>query len=484
MRRLSGTDSLFLAGDTPAWHQHVAGLVIVDPAGAPGFGFDRIVKTVDARLPLVPKFMWKLREPPLRLDRAVWVDDTRFDVTRHVHRIDVPAPGGPRETAQVVGRVLSKKLDRRIPLWELWYLDGLVNGRVGILMKYHHCLLDGMAGTGLASLLLDLAPDAEPLDIPPRPQPRREPSDMKLLVRSIPGAMTTPWRAARYGARLARRGFELGRYAVSGSTKPDFDAMLRAPRTSFNHTIGRRRTMAYASVALGDVKALRQHFDVKVNDVILALCAGALRSYLLARGELPRQSLTTGIPVSLRDEGDTALENKLSYMAVPLATNIDDPVVRLRAIGRNTRAAKGMQEVLKEAPVGSIGETAPPFVIAGLLRLAYVSHLLSYFPGMMNTLVSNVPGPPIPMYIAGARVKGIFPVSVILEAMGLNITVFTFEDRADFGLHVDPHLVPDPWQIADGIPAALAELMTAARLGPPAPVEDPFGLTVREPAAS
>jgi len=151
MQRLSGTDSLFLAGETRAWHQHVAGLAVVDPTGVPGFGYDAIRKTVEERLPLVPKFMWKLRELPLRIDRPVWVDDPDFDIDRHMFRATVDPPGGPREVAAVVGEILSRQLDRSLPLWQLWYLDGIVNGRAAIVMKYHHCLLDGVAGTGLAT---------------------------------------------------------------------------------------------------------------------------------------------------------------------------------------------------------------------------------------------------------------------------------------------------------------------------------------------
>ncbi len=477
MRRLSGTDALFLAGDTPSWHQHVGGLVVVDPAGVEGFGYDAIVKTVHERLPLVPKFTWKLREKPLRVDRPVWVDDAAFDIDDHVHRVQVSAPGGPRETAAVVGAILSRKLDRRRPLWDLWYLDGLANGRVGIVMKYHHCLLDGMAGTGLATLLLDLEPSPPPLTIPARPDLMREPNAVELMLHSVPSLVTIPWRATLYGARLARRVVDVARYAVSPRPAPDIETMVRAPRTSINGTIGPERTMAYASVALSDVKALRKHFGVTVNDIVLALCSGAIRGYLEPRGELPKHSLTTGIPVSVRAEGDASYDNQLSYIAVPLATNEADPIARVEAIRDQTSRAKQLHEVLREHPIGSIGDTAPHFVIAGLLRLAYSAHVLSYVPGMMNTLVSNVPGPPMPLYMAGGRVEGIFPTSVILEGMGLNTTAFSYGDRIDFGLHVDPNLVPDPWLVSAGIPAALAELMAAAGLGAPSPVADPFGFT-------
>ena len=217
VRRLSGTDSLFLAGETPAWHQHVGGLTIVDPTGVAGFGFDALCRNVARRLPLVPKLTWKLKEVPLGLDRAVWVDDLTFDLRRHIHQITVAAPGGPRETAAAVAPIMSRQLDRRYPLWELWYFDGLVKGRVGVLMKFHHCLLDGGAGGVLASLLLDMSPSPEPADIPEMPGPEPPPSDVRLLLDALVPSATAPLRAVRYGMRLARRGVGVARHLRSGN---------------------------------------------------------------------------------------------------------------------------------------------------------------------------------------------------------------------------------------------------------------------------
>ena len=475
MRRLSGTDSLFLAGETPAWHQHVAGLTVLDPRDASGFGFEALIRTVAERLPLIPKLTWKLKSAPLGLDRAVWIDDAEFDLTRHIRRIDVPAPGGPRETAAAIAPILSTQLDRRHPMWELWYLDGMVNERIGLVMKFHHCLLDGAAGSVLATLLLDLEPFPPPRAAPAIPVVEAPPSDLRLLLDGVVSAAATPLRVVRYAGRLARRSIDLSRYVMSRRPKPDVGAMLQASSTSFNAPIGPRRAIAFTSVALDDVKVLRRHFDATVNDIVLALCSGALRAYLQERDELPARSITAGIPMSIRAEGDTALDNQLSYIAVPLATDVEDPAERVRTIVRHTRAAKEVNEVLREHPVGSIAETAPPFVLGGLVRLAYETHLLSYVPGMMNTIVSNVPGPPVPLYLAGARLTGVFSASVLLDHMGLNITLFTFGDRVDFGVHVDPDLIADPWAIADAIPAALAQLMASAGLGSPAPVEDAFG---------
>lgn len=478
MRRVAGTDSLFLAGETPNWHQHIAGLIILDPTSIPGYGYETVERSIGARLALVPKLTWKIKPVPLGLDRAVWVDDETFDLRRHFHRMTVPGPGGPRQTAAAVAPILGRQLDRRFPLWEMWYLDGLANDRVAVLMKMHHCLLDGGAGSVLATLLFDIEPNPLPrTDFPPTSEPERPPSDVSLVVGSVKSIVGLPIRRARYLGRLALRGVDLVGHVVSGRGRPDLGTLLQAPKTSFNAPIGPRRSLAFSSVALADVKAVAHRFDVKVNDVALALCSGAIRSHLEAAGELPDRELTAGAPVSLRQSGDSSMDNQLSYLVIPLGTQYADPIERLMHIAEQSLAVKDVHRTMRSHPVGSIAETAPPFLLGSLLRLAYETHVLSYIPGMMNTIVSNVPGPPMDLYLAGAKLAGIFSASVLLDCMGLNVTLFTFGARVDFGLHVDPDLVEDPWKIAEAIPAALRELMHAAQLGDPTEVADAFGFT-------
>jgi len=478
MRRMSGTDSLFLAGETPNWHQHIAGLVVLDPTERADFDAGAVARTVAERLMTVPKLTWKLKPVPLSLDRPVWVDDESFDLRRHVHSATVPDPGGPRETAAAIAPILSRQLDRRFPLWELWYLDGLANDRVAVLMKMHHCLLDGGAGSVLASLLFDLEPDPPaPAEAAPVFAPAAAPSDLRLIIGSIGANVGLPWRGLRYGARQARRGFDLVGQLWPGRIRPDVGSMLQAPRTSFNAPIGPRRSLAFGSVALADVKAVASHYGATVNEVALALCAGSLRAYLAARDELPAREMTAGAPVSLRSTGDTAMDNQLSYLVIPFGTHLADPVARLSRIVEQSRVAKSIQKTMRAHPVGSIAETAPPFILGSILRLAYQTHVLSYIPGMMNTVVSNVPGPPVDLYLAGAKLTGIYSASVLLDCMGINVTLFSFGDRVDFGLHVDPDLIEDPWAIASGLRDELGALMHAAGLGDPAVVADAFGLT-------
>ena len=479
MRRLSGTDAVFLSMETPHWHQHVGGLTILDPQ-CREVSFEKVVELIEDRIAYAPKFRWKLKEVPLRLDRPVWVDDPDFDVRKHVRRIGVPSPGGPRETAEVAGQLLSYQLDRRRPLWELWYLEGLANGRVGMVMKYHHCLLDGVAGASLATVLMDLEPEPDPASIPPLPSPEEAsagptPSELELFGRGLVPDLGVPVRTARYlGTTAARLGTMANFLRRDERSRT---ALMRAPKTPFNAAVGPNRALAFASVSLEDVRKVKEHHGVKVNDVVLALAAGTLRRYLEGLGELPDEPLISGVPVSTRADGDTAMDNKVATIFVSLATDVADPVARLQAINESSMSAKEMGEAVRARQIQSIGEVASPLILSTAIRAVYNAQLIARSPMRINTLVSNIPGPPIPLYTCGARVTGIYSSSVILEGMGVNITVLSYIDRIDFGVHVDPDLVPDPWEIADGIPDALAELLEASGLGAPTAVEDPFGET-------
>jgi WS/DGAT/MGAT family acyltransferase len=280
-------------------------------------------------------------------------------------------------------------------------------------------------------------------------------------------------RAARYlGTSAARLGTMANFLRRDEKSRT---ALMRAPKTPFNAPVGPNRALAFASVSLEDVRKVKEHNGVKVNDVVLALSAGALRGYLARLDELPEDPLISGVPVSTRADGDTAMDNQVATMFVSLATDVADPVERLQAIHESSTSAKEMGQAVRARQIQSIGEVASPLILSTAIRAVYNAQLIARSPMRINTLVSNIPGPPIPLYTCGARVTGIYSSSVILEGMGVNITVLSYIDRIDFGIHVDPDLVPDPWDIADGIPEALAELLQASKLGQPTPVEDPFG---------
>ena len=477
MKRLGGTDALFLSMETPSWHQHIGGLTILDPEGRT-VTYDAVLDTIAERILCAPKFTWKLKEMPFGMDRPVWVDDPEFDVRRHGRRIGLPSPGGAKELGEVAGSLLSTQLDRNKPLWELWWIEGLAGGKLALLMKYHHCLLDGVSGASLATALMDLEPEpSAPLVAPPSAEEASagpEPSDLSLFLDCIKPDVRRPLRVARYATGLVAKGVA----AVDSARSDELNrAVLRAPKTPLNGPVGPRRELAFSSVAMADLHRVKEAHGVKINDVILALCAGSLREYLVKHDALPEAPLVTAVPVSTRAEGDTSMDNQITNMFVSMATEIVDPIERLQRIFEGTKSAKAMTKAIGARQIQSLGEVASPAILSAAVRAVYRTQLVSRSPVRINTVVSNVPGPPIPLYMCGAKVTAVFPSSVILEGMGLNITVFSYQDRVDFGLHVDPDLVPDAWVLADGIPAALDELLAASGLGDPTPVVMPFDET-------
>jgi diacylglycerol O-acyltransferase len=473
MQRLSGTDALFLSMETPAWHQHVGGLVILDPTDAPEFGFEAVRANIAAKLPNVPKYMWKLKEVPLHLDRPVWVEDREFDIDRHVRRIAVPPPGGGRELGDLVGQLMSHQLDRRIPLWEMWFVDGVIGGKVALIAKYHHSLMDGITGAGLAEQLFDLEAHPAPKDEPePTPIHVRQPSDIELLLRSVVPTVSSPLRAGRYAINGAQRVATILRKTGSFSTPG------QGPMTSFNGMVGPRRRLSFASIATEDVRKLKKVTDTKFNDICLAVAGGAVRSYLLERGELPKDPLVAAVPVSTAVADEVGGANEVANMWVKLGTDIEDPLERLMAIFRSSGSAKEMTKAIRARTIQSVGEVAPPLLLNVASRFLWASNLAGIGGRMPaaggNLLISNVPGPPFDLYTCGARVAGIYSASVLAVNLGLNITLMSYGERVDFGITVDPDQIHDPWLIAKGIPAALAELLAATELGEPTAVLDPF----------
>jgi diacylglycerol O-acyltransferase len=476
MERLSGTDALFLSGENPAWHQHVGGLVVVDPTDADDFTFERFRESLLSRIALVPKYRWRLKEVPLHLDRPVWVDDTSFNIDRHLRRIAVPSPGGDEQVGDLIGQLMAYQLDRRVPLWEAWYVEGIAGDKVGLFLKQHHSLMDGVSGAGLAEQLFDLEPNppaapepVEPLETSAGP----EPSDLELLGRALLSTATTPRRVARYAVRTVQRGVTMAQFARSQERS---GALIGSTVPALNGSVGPRRKVCFASVSLEDVRLLRKELDVKVNDIVLALVAGSMRSYLLDRDQLPEGALVASVPVSTRVDGEGGA-NQVANMNLPIATDLADPLERVAAITAATQSAKEMTQAVRARQIQSVGEVAPPLLINVASRAIWATQLFGRSPAAMHVTVSNIPGPPIPLYVCGGRVAGIYAASVLMANMAFNVTCMSYIDRIDFGMTVDPDIVEDPQALADGINAALAELMAAAGLGEPAGVHDPFELS-------
>jgi len=474
MQRLSGTDALFLSGENPAWHQHVGGFVVVDPSESHNFSFEGVRDALASKLDRVPKYRWKIKEVPLHLDRPVWVDDRSFDIDRHVRRIAVPPPGGRQEVGDLIGQLMSHQLDRRIPLWEFWYIDGIAGHKVGLFTKYHHCMMDGVSGASLADQLFDLEPNPPAPEAPadlPETSAGSEPQDIELLARALLPTLGTGRRTFRYGFRTLQRGITM---ALHQRSQSGTNALVGESVPAINDAVGPRRQSCYASVSLEDVRRLRKELDAKVNDIVLALCAGSLRHYLQDRDQLPSSPLMASVPISTKVGDSESGGNQVASMNVPLATDIEDPVERVAAITAATQSAKAMTKAVRAREIQSVGEVAPPLLINAASRALWASNLFSRMPAAMHVTVSNIPGPPFPVYMCGARVSGIYAASVLMANMALNVTCLSYIDRIDFGITVDPDIVKDPWALADGITAALAELMQAADVGRPTKVHDPF----------
>lgn len=456
MHQLGPLDAIFLYAETPHAPCHVGGLSILDPSTHAEFSFDRLREVVGERLALCPRFTWRLQEVPLGLDLPYWVDDERFDLDRHLHRIAVPAPGGMRELADVASYLFSLPLDRDRPLWEAWLIEGLSGGRAAMLMKTHHCLMDGVSGAGLAEYLCDLSPE---------PAEGCHPAVTEATATEPPSALDVALRGAVHGimrpAHLARHLGRLAAAARSALGSPD-SALLPTdvPKTSFNAGVGPRRTLAVTEISLKRVKELRKHFDVTVNDVLLALTGSALGRYLEKRGELPERSLVALVPISTRRAGDVTLGNEISEMSVSWASDVRDPAERLLRIHRNAKRAK---ETVRSSGVNlmaMLGDSLAPGGVQLTIRAA--RRWIDRVPLPGNAVVSFVRTAPFPLYMAGARVEHMQPFSVLTPGQGLNFTALSYMDHIDIGITADPDLVPNAWLIADAIPKALVELEEAA----------------------
>lgn len=457
--RVSGIDAAFLYGETPSWHMHVSAVVVVDPSrGVRPFTFESFAEHIGSRLHLVPQFGWKIMEVPLGLDRPVLVEAPEVIIDDHLHRIALPAPGGPHQLGNLIGDLVGRKLDRSRPLWEMWFIEGLADGRVAILAKIHHAIVDGVTGSELATLLMDLEPDPS-VDVGGAPDvvapPTAVPRPQDLLVAGVASAALTPLRAARFVVQTVRQGARLVPLRRREVPAP---LPLQAPRVSFNAELTPNRRFAFTSVPLDEVRHIKDAHGVKVNDVVLAVCSGALRTYLAGRGELPDAPLIAQVPVSMRSDGDRGVGTKVAAMFASLATNVDDPVERLLAIAEGTRSAKEMQQALAAEKIMGISETAPPALIDLAARMYTLAGLDRSLPPLMNTIISNVPGPSFPIWCAGSPVEALYPMGPLLYGTGLNITVFSYRQQVDVGFLVCRELVPDHWDLASGVGEALAEL--------------------------
>jgi WS/DGAT/MGAT family acyltransferase len=338
----------------------------------------------------------------------------------------------------------------------MWLIEGLERDRCALLVKVHHAIMDGESGAGLAGALFDTEPHAEwKHPVPVRRSPVTEPGALRLTAGGLRSVLLTPMSLLRYSYQLTRQ----LRVMLPYLRQPEMPSLTGVPQVSFNAPLGPQRAFAWASLPLAAVKRIKDHFEVKLNDVVLALTGSAVRKYLAARDELPEEPLVAAMPVSTRSAGDGSLGNQLTATSVSWATDVADPAERLLEIHKSAATAKQMEKAMREHELQPLAEAAPP----RLINLAFRALTRAGVSVPINVAISNVVGPALPLFTAGARIEHLFPMSVLLPGAGLNVTAFTYHDLVDFGFTVDPGLVPDAWQLAAGIPAALRELEQCMR---------------------
>ena len=476
MHQLSGLDAAFLAMETQSVFGHVGSVCILDPGTAPEpVTLERLTAHIASRLHMLPPFRRRLVEVPLGLDQPYWIDDPDFDIEYHVRELALAAPGDDRQLADQAARLHGRALDRRRPLWELYLIHGLEGGRLAIYSKVHHAAIDGVSGNDLLAALLDLAPEGR--EVPPAPAwtGDTEPSAVSMLARSAVSLAGHPVRAARMTYGLLRAAPRLAA-SPARPRLPVVDRLLRrdaglvlgasglrAPATPFNKSVSPHRRWAFCSLPLADVKKVKDVAGVTVNDVVMALSAGALRRWLLDHDALPEAPLVAGVPVSVRTEGERGTGgNKVSSMIAPIPTNLADAGERLAACHEAMRAAKEQHGALTADMLADVAEFAMPALAGQAARLAARLRLVERV-NAFNLMISNVPGPSIPLYYAGALLLAYYPLSAIADGQGLNITVMSYGGRLHFGLIADRDLVPDLDAMAGYLGEELDVLMGAAR---------------------
>ncbi|HUR78353.1 MAG TPA: wax ester/triacylglycerol synthase family O-acyltransferase [Acidimicrobiales bacterium] len=494
MQQLTGLDATFLYVETDKQFGHVSGLSILRRPDEPDYSpYDSWRSSIAARLHLLEPLRRRLVEVPFGLDHPFWIEDPDFDLEYHVRHTAIPPPGGPDQLSSLVARIIGRPLDRRHPLWETYVVEGLSDDHFAILTKVHHSTVDGASGAELLTMMLDDSPagaDIAPPDHEWTPEPA--PSRADVVARAGASLVRKPGRFVLLGARAARelgqatrnpalalaarqvraslRGpvgtlLNLGRAREEGLDKPPAMANLSAPRTPFNSTITAHRRFAFRSQSLDDVKAVKNAIGATVNDVVMAMCAGGLRTYLETHDALPDDALVAMVPVSIR----TGMEehkwtNRVSALLAALPTNEVDPLERIRVVHESMNDAKELFNAVPAETLTDFTQFSPPAVFAQATRLATRLRLGERLNPAANVTVSNVPGPRNSLYMAGAELLHYYPVSTILDGQGLNITVQSYRDSLDWGLVSCRELVPDLWDLLDNIVGELAVIAKAANV--------------------
>ena len=456
--RLSPLDASFLTIEDSVSHMHIGSVCIFE---GPPPAQKKLVAMISGKLRLVPRYRQLVRTVPRRFSRPVWVDDPHFNIEYHVRRSALPAPGGEAELRRLVGRVMSQQLDRAKPLWEIWVVEGLEEGRWAMLCKTHHCLVDGVSGTELLAVVMDLSPDPSPV-VADTWRPEAQPSSLQLLLDAVADAASIPYRQLRDlpAAALAGRDALVRLAGLSGGALRLAGVLRPGSPTSLNGPIGPHRRWAWASATVDDIKAVRHELGGTFNDVVLAAITAGFRALLLQREEPVDAPLRTMVPVSVRPRddagkavGDGRFNNKVSAMFADLPVHLADPVARLRAISAQMADLKQAKEALAGEALTAISGFAPAMLLALGTRLVTRAALRN-----INTVTTNVPGPQLPLYMRGRRLVKAFPYVPLAGELRVTVAIFSYDGQVNFGVTGDYDSVPDLDVLCSGIERGLAEL--------------------------
>ena len=464
LERVRGMDAGFLSLERGGNHLHVAQACVFDAAASVhSYSFDRVRNLVADRLDRLPPFRKRLVPAPLGLGHPAWIEDPDFDLDSHVYQVSVPSPGDLHALAEYSSAFISRRLERSRPLWEMAVVDGLEDGLVAGVTKVHHSTVDGAFGAELTANLLDLEPNP-PTELRAGTDwvPDAPPTSRQQAAALVGDLVRWPLDMARTAGLVANTGLRVAvRNRLPGAVVPP--SPFSAPRTEFDGAVGSERQVAFTRLDLADVTAVKERFGTKINDVVLAVCAGALRDLLESHGSLPGKDLVAAVPVAVKDRtGAPAGVNKLSVMLVGLATSIDDPIIRLAAIAEGSMAAKDQDRFMGPTTISEIAGLVTPLTGAVLGALASASGVLHRPRPLVNVVVSCYPGPAFPLYCAGAPLVAPYPMGPVIDGAAINITVQTYLDALHVGIVTSPRCGPDPWQLADGMSDALGQLAKAA----------------------
>lgn len=457
MKPLSGLDALFLHLETPATPMHVGAVHLLQlPKGYRGDFVADVKRHIARRLSLSSVFTRQLATMPLNFANPVWVRADKVDLDRHVVRVRLPRPGTQRQLEAAVARLHAKCMPRDRPLWAFHVIEGLQSGDLGFYTKIHHATLDGASGVALAQALLDITPKPRKVAVAPQ-RPGEHPSLGDLVGAAV---RTTGKQGVQIVRQLPRLTRALAKLVAGGGA--GFGRNLAfGPRTSFNGPIDAPRSFATASLPLDRVKEVAAAHGATINEVVLTVVGGALRGYLAAHGGVPRKSLIAAVPVSLREAGNDEATTLATMTLASLATHIAEPTARLVEVRAASAAAKAVMKQLKGAMPTDFPSLGLPWLLSAAAGLYGRFRVASRLPPIANLVVSNVPGPPMPFYLAGARLKTYWPVSIVEHGVGLNITLQSYAGSLDFGLIAARSGLPDLHRLARGLLDAFAELEAA-----------------------